>query len=97
MTGRQRPYTNLLVCEVCSPSCTETFTSANTRAVSTSDSWRSRATSRTMAFQIDRKFVAVPEPLAPMPAHSRAIAVCSGVRVALFERPFRLTSFNSVA
>ena len=40
---------------------------------------------------------AVPTPVAAMPAHSRAIAVCSGVRTALSDLPMSLTSLRSVA
>jgi hypothetical protein len=87
----------LLDWAVCRLSCTETFRSTNTRAVSTSDNPRSRAASRATLFQIDMKLVAVPVPVVAMPAHNRAIDVCSLVRAPLSDLPISFTSFRSVA
>src|SRR5215203_4472760 len=79
------------------PSCIETLTSANTLAASTRESPRSRTTSPTTLFQTANIEVDVPVPVAPIPAHTRAISVSSVVRTELSDLPTLFTSSKSAA
>jgi hypothetical protein len=82
----------LLLCEVCRPSCIETFSSAKRRAASIRDNLRARAVSRATWFHSPQWIVRL-----VTLANNRASWVCSAVRVVLVADPSACTWFSASA